>query len=68
MDGACVWYLVTNDGRGWGRPIATAHKVGFNIKGAFEDGKPELISDYKHQNKYFHIFNQLNFSFSIDML
>ena len=33
MDGTCVWYFVTNDGGGWGRPIATAHKAGFNIKG-----------------------------------
>ena len=48
--------------------MATAHKVGFNIKGTVEDGKPKLISDYKNQNRYSHIFNQLNFSSSIDML
>ena len=68
MDRTCVWYLVINDGRGWGRPIATAHKVGFIIKGTVEDDKPILISDYKHQNKYSHIFNQLNFRSGVEML
>ena len=48
--------------------MATAHKVGFNKKGTVEDGKPKLISDYKHHNKYSHIFNQLNFSSGGEML